>query len=144
MTSMVSKLLPGYVDIGNINNELLKFEQSCKDEDGETPGSPLPVAKHMLVFMVRGVFIDLKFPFAQFATQTVTSDQLFPLAWEAVQKLEAADFKVIAFNLCVMGPHKTENSSVCTQTIRLKLYTKQVIHMRVNPGRYTSFQMLHI
>lgn len=87
----------GYVDIGDINNELLKFEQTCKDEDGETPGSPLPVAKHMLVFMVRGLFIDLKFPFAQFATRTVTSDQLFPLAWEAVQKLEAADFKVTAF-----------------------------------------------
>ena len=40
-------------------------------EEGETPGSPLPVAKHMLVFMVRGMFID--FPFAQFATRTVTT-----------------------------------------------------------------------
>ena len=54
-----------YVDIGNINNELLKFEQSCNNEDSNTPS---PVAKHMLVFMVRGLFIDLKFPFAQFAT----------------------------------------------------------------------------
>ena len=87
----------GYVDIGNINNELLKFEQSCNNEDSNTPSPPLPVAKHMLVFMVRGLFIGLKFPLAQFATQSLTADQLFPLAWEAVQKLEAADFKVIAF-----------------------------------------------
>ena len=39
----------GYVDIGDINNELLKFEQSCNDESSETPGSPLPVAKHVSV-----------------------------------------------------------------------------------------------
>ena len=93
---MISTII-GYVDIGDINNELLKFEQSCNDESSETPGSPLPVAKHMLVFMVRGLFIDLKFPYAQFATQSLTADLLFPLAWEAVQNLEAADFKVIAF-----------------------------------------------
>lgn len=49
------------------------------------------------MFMVRGLFIDLKFPYAQFATQSLTADLLFPLAWEAVQNLEAADFKVIAF-----------------------------------------------
>lgn len=42
----------GYVDIGDINNELLKFERSCNDDNSETSGSPLPVAKHMLVFMV--------------------------------------------------------------------------------------------
>ena len=49
----------------------------------------------MLVFMVRGLFIDLKFPYARFATESLTADLLFPLAWEAFQNLEAADFKVI-------------------------------------------------
>ena len=77
----------GYVDI---NNELLMFKQSCKDKDGETPGSTLPVTKHMLVFMVRGLFIDLSLSLLHKALQ------LSPLVWEAVQKVEAADFKVIA------------------------------------------------
>ncbi len=88
----------GYVDIGNINNELLKFEEACKQEAYETSGSRrLPLAKHMLVFMVRGLFIKLNFPFAQFATHNLSADQLFPLVWDAVQKLEAADLKVVAF-----------------------------------------------
>lgn len=87
----------GYVDIGSVNNELLKLEQACENEQPETPGSLLPVAKHMLVFMVRGLFIDLNFPYAQFATANLTADKLFPLVWEAVEKLEAADFKVMAF-----------------------------------------------
>ena len=81
----------GYVDIADINSELVKFEQSCNDESSNTQGSPLPVAKHMLVFMVRGLFIDLEFPYAQFATPSLTADLLFPLAWKAVQNLEAAD-----------------------------------------------------
>lgn len=84
----------GFVDIGDVNNELLKFEQSC--QEAKIPGSQLPVAKYMLVFMVRGIFIDLKFPYAQFATRGITSDFLFPLVWKAVQRLEAAGFKVIA------------------------------------------------
>ncbi len=33
----------------------------------------------------------------QFATQSLSADQLFPLVWEAVQKLKAADLKVVAF-----------------------------------------------
>ncbi len=88
----------GYVDIGNINNELLKFEEACKHEACETPGSlRLPLGKHMLDFMVRRLFIKLNFPFAQFGTQSLSADQLFPLVWEAVQNLEAADLKVVAF-----------------------------------------------
>lgn len=87
----------GYVDLGNVNNELLKFEQMCDSGQADTSGSLLPVAKYMLVLMVRGLFIDLNFPFAQFATHSLTSDLLFPIVWEAVEKLEAADFKVVSF-----------------------------------------------
>ena len=68
----------GFVDVGNVNNELLSFEQSCQDSHSVEP----QVAKHMLVFMVRTLFIS--------------ADLIFPLVWEAVQKLEAAGFKVVA------------------------------------------------
>ena len=48
------------------------------------------VASHVLVFMVRGVCIELKFGLANFATTSVTAHQLIPLFWEAVCLLETA------------------------------------------------------
>lgn len=56
----------GYVNFGSTNNDLLINEKSIDD---------LPVAKHMLMFVVRGVFIRMKFPCAQFAT---AADLLYP------------------------------------------------------------------
>ena len=81
----------GFVDIGDINNELLKFEQPF--EENERTLLQQRVAKYMLVFMVRGIFIDLIFPYVQFATRNLSSDLL---VWEAIQKLEAAGFMMIA------------------------------------------------
>ena len=49
----------------------------------------------MLVIMVRGLFIRLQFPYAQFACLSVTSDQLFNPFWEAVMRLERCGFMVV-------------------------------------------------
>ncbi len=40
----------GFVDLVEVNNTLLSLERSCNAE------SSLPVAKHILMFMVRGIF----------------------------------------------------------------------------------------
>lgn len=45
----------GFVNFGHTNNELLSLVDGC---------SQPPVAKHMLAFMVRGIFIRLIFPYA--------------------------------------------------------------------------------
>ena len=71
----------GFVDLGVVNNTLLSFEHSSTND---TP----QVAKEMLVFMVRGVFIKLNFPYAQYPTCGITADYLFPIAWEVVRNLE--------------------------------------------------------
>ena len=84
----------GFVDVGDINNELLNFEHSLDENEGTRLKER--IAKYMLVFMVRGIFIDLNFPYAQFATRNLSSDLLFPLVWETIQKLEAAGFMVIS------------------------------------------------
>ena len=55
----------------------------------------MPVAKQMLTFMVRGLFIKLQFPYAQYPTSGITAELLFPLVWEVVRTLECAGFKVI-------------------------------------------------
>ena len=54
------------------------------------------VAVHILGVMVRGIFTDLKFPYAHFPTTTTTANVLFTLIWEAIERLERLGFKVIA------------------------------------------------
>lgn len=80
----------GFVNFGSTNNDLLSFERSIK----ESPDAP--VAKHMLVFLVRGVFIRMQFPYAQYPTADLTADLLYPIVWEVVRSLECAGFKVIS------------------------------------------------
>lgn len=53
--------LIGFVDIGSINNHLAQFEQSLSEDDAAPP-----LAKTMVVLMVKGLFTTLKFPYAQF------------------------------------------------------------------------------
>lgn len=81
----------GYVNFGEVNNTLLHFERSLNGE-----GDDHSVAKHMLVFVVRGVFIRLTFPYAQYPTTDLSADLLFPIVWEVVRNLECVGFKVIS------------------------------------------------
>ena len=45
-----------------------------------------PVATHMLGLMVRGVFSNLHFPYAHFATSdNLTGENLFLILWKAIE-----------------------------------------------------------
>ena len=57
----------GFTNLGDINNQLLELERS------ET-GSQCPLATNMLVFMVRGLFLKLEFPYAQFPCASLSGD----------------------------------------------------------------------
>ena len=76
-----SGALIGFTDLGRVNNLLLEFERSLALD---VPTRNL--SKTMLVFMVRGLFIRLQFPYAQFACSSVTGDQLFNPFWEGVMR----------------------------------------------------------
>lgn len=52
----------GFVDTGEINNKLRSLEQSCKGVEHDE------IATHVLTLMVRGIFMKLQFPYAQFPT----------------------------------------------------------------------------
>ena len=83
--------LIGFVDLGSINNQLLEFEAALSaDKDY------CPLAKTMLVFMVRGLFQKLNYPYAQFACANLSADLLFDPVWEAISRLERLGFKVLA------------------------------------------------
>ena len=93
----------GFTDLGDVNNELARLQQ-----DGEHP----PVANHVLVLMVSGIFFKLQFPYAHFGTEGITADILYPIVWEAIRLLEVDDFKVI----CVTadGDSANRNFLGCT------------------------------
>lgn len=85
--------LIGFTNLGEVNNQLDKISQLCSSESTPNPA----IASHMLLFMVRGMFSSLQFPYAHFATQGITADSLYPLVWKAVECLEYCGFNVIAF-----------------------------------------------
>ena len=49
----------------------------------------------MLVFMVRGLFSDLAFPYVQFLCNNLTGDLLVDPVWEAISRLERMGFQVM-------------------------------------------------
>lgn len=76
--------LVGFTTLGNVNDYLLA-------EDGDD-GDDL--AKTMMVFMVRGLFTPLRFPYAQFPCASVTGDLLYHPFWQAVFRLGWMELKV--------------------------------------------------
>ena len=62
-----SGALIGYQDLGDINNILYDAENQIKNPNN----CKRPLAKLMLVFMVRGLFSSLKFPYVQFPASRI-------------------------------------------------------------------------
>ena len=79
----------GFTNFGDINNQLMELEHS---ETGSQPS----LATNMLVFMVRGLFLKLEYPYAQFPCASLSGEHLFPIVWGCIERLEACGFKVIA------------------------------------------------
>ena len=78
--------------LGSVNNAFSSFERQLNESENHTA----VVAKQMLVCMIRGMFIHLKFPYAQYPTNGVTGSSLFFIIWEVIRNLEVAGFKVIS------------------------------------------------
>jgi hypothetical protein len=77
----------GFTDLGTINQEIDKLEKIDKRAD---------LATSMLVFMVCGLFIRLKFPYAQFPCKTLSGAVLSPIIWDVVRCLELIGLMVVA------------------------------------------------
>ena len=112
----------GFVDLGQVNNELQELEESCS-EDGRLCR---PVATHMLVLMVRGIFTSLQFPYAHFPTKALSADSLLAIIWEAVERLERLGLKVLVLtgdgaspNRKLFRLHKqaSDEAGVCYKTL---------------------------
>ena len=80
----------GFTDVGSLANEISSFERRCKGE--EEP----PVATHVLVLMIRGIFSNLHSPIGYYPTTGASSNDLFSCIWEAIEFVETAGFRVRA------------------------------------------------
>ncbi|XP_022109470.1 LOW QUALITY PROTEIN: uncharacterized protein LOC110989404 [Acanthaster planci] len=83
----------GFMDVGGIANAITSFERKCQGEVDP------PLATHVLVLMVRGIFNSLHSPIAFYATCGVSSYQLLALMDEAI--------------MCQMVRHPTESFIDC-------------------------------
>ena len=85
--------LIGFANLGDVNTHLLAFEESV---NGRSSRDVAPLAKTMMVMMVRGLLSGLEFPYVQFPCNKVTGDLLFQPFWEAVRRIEFLGMKVVA------------------------------------------------
>ena len=84
--------LVGYQDLGDVNNIIHDAETWFK-----SPGdSQRPIAKVMLVFMIRGLFTSLKYPYAQFSAASTKGAYLFPLFRMVLSRLTWLGIHVMA------------------------------------------------
>lgn len=106
--------LIGFVDLGDINNHLISSERAVDHASLDD----LPLAKLMMTFMVRGLFITLQFPYAQFPCANVSGELLFDPFWEAVYYIERCGFKVHVCVHCtcmlIMFTHTCSCTCICT------------------------------
>ena len=82
--------LTGFCDMGDINEHLLNLEKSYLEDT--TTENTLATK-----IVVRGLFINLTFPYASFPSSSLTGDQLVPLFYEAIMRLERCGFEVMHY-----------------------------------------------
>ena len=82
--------LIGFVDLGGTMQQLSEYEESLSS------GNHIrPLAKTMMVFMVRGVFCNISFPYAQFPMASAQARDVFPLLWQTIDRLEMNNLHVL-------------------------------------------------
>ena len=104
------------------------------------------LASHILVYYVKGLYSDLKFAFAYFATHSVTSFQIMTTFWKAISILEITCKLPI---ITVVSDGASPNRKFYNLHAPLdKLNTKDVTYRTINlfePRHYIWFlQMLCI
>ena len=128
----------GFVDIGDVGNQLNQLEEKYGCLDADAHVQHRPIATHMLVLMVRGIFFKMEYPYANFPTKRLTATSLSSIMWQGIERLEFLGFKVLA----VIGDGASTNRKF------FRMYSNPAdssFHKTVNP--YSSsgrFFVLHI
>ena len=121
-------LLVGFCDLGDVVQKLNDFEDNLSSASSSVIKRPL--AKTMMVFMVRGVFTNIKFPYAQFPMTSGTGYDIFPLIWQAIDRLECNGVHVLgitadgaSINRKLFRLHGLQDNSIIYKTTNM--YSKE-------------------
>ena len=87
-----SGALTGFLDLGDITTHLIDYERQSEENSEALPRRQL--AKTIVVLMVRGLLVDINFPYATFPAASLKGCDLFPLLWDAIEQLSRLDFCV--------------------------------------------------
>ena len=112
--------LIGFVNLGSVNDLLLRYESSL--ESGSSDTFPI-LAKSMLVFMVRGLFTPLQLPYAQFPCKVLSGDLIFTPFWKAVCGVVSAT-----------ADRATRNRSFFQRTRPFSIFYLGAVHLFVRPS----------
>ncbi len=82
--------LIGFSNLGDINNHLEVYLRSLDTDIEQSP----PLARSVMVFMVRGLFTKMQFAYAQFPCCSLTDDKLYAPFWNALSRIENCGLKV--------------------------------------------------
>ena len=125
MSMFFSGALIGFADLGGVNTHLSAFERMLESDRSCTKQ---PLAKSMLVLMVRGLFSGLQFPYAQFPCGSLKGDQMFHIFWKAVGRLERYGFRVLGL---------TCDGLAANRLLLFRLHapkrSKELVHKALNP-----------
>jgi len=113
--------LIGFSDLGGVIQQLDDYEQTLSTD---VPHSR-PIAKTMFVMMVRGIFCNINFPYAQFPVASAKAEDIFPLLWKTIGRLELNGLHVLG----VTG----DGASINRKLFRMHTQDKgKIIHKTVN------------
>ena len=112
--------LIGFSDLGGVIQQLDDYKQSLSTD---VPSSR-PIAKTMFVMMVRGVFCNINFPYAQFPIASAKAEDIFPLLWRAIGRLELNGLHVLgvtgggaSVNRKLFRMHRKSNPEITHKTM---------------------------
>ena len=120
--------LVGFIDLGDINNLL---HESASSERR-------PIAKTVAVFMVRGVFSDLEFPYAVFPAVSLSGSDLYSLMWEAIGRLTMNGYRVHAVTADGAKPNRKLFSLHVPKSKRLPFKVENVFSPERHPIYFIS------
>ncbi|KAH3859782.1 hypothetical protein DPMN_102605 [Dreissena polymorpha] len=93
--------LVGYCNLGDIANQMMKFDTAQKETGAQS------LAKQVLVVMLRSVYGNMCYPLCAFATNTITSDFLYPLIWQTVDAVQTGlKLRVLFFTCDGASPNR--------------------------------------
>ena len=94
--------LVGFVNLGEVNNYLMKFEGEIVGEEEELQ----QLATSMFVIMARALFYNFDFPYVPLACSTLSGNLLMDPVWEAVFRLERMGLAVLTLTCDGVSPNR--------------------------------------